>query len=167
MAPSGDKMRVCEDDQQIVFQVRGRGTMKQAPALRERAEQALADGVRRLHVDLRHCHYLDSTFLGSLLFLMRAVRKLEHAEFALVSPSAECRQLLQKMRLDSVHSMVELEELPEYLWTDLAEISDAECFDRCVVEAHRELADTPGGPDAMFAGLAKRLMDEWKAKRGS
>jgi anti-anti-sigma factor len=114
-----DKMCVCEDDQSIVFQVEGKGTMKQAPALRERAERALADGVRRLHVDLRRCHYMDSTFLGTLLLLMRAIRQLEHGEFALVSPSAECRQLLEKMRLDTVYSIVDLGELPAYLWTDL------------------------------------------------
>src|SRR5688572_32738183 len=119
MATSTDKMCVCEDEQSVVFQITGKGTMKQAPALRERAERALADGVRKLHVDLRHCSYMDSTFLGTLLLLMRAVRPLERGEFALVSPSAECRQLLAKMHLDSVYSFLDLEELPAYLWTDL------------------------------------------------
>lgn len=166
MATTTDKMCVCEDEQAIVFQVTGRGTMKQAPALRERAEKALADGVRRLHVDLRRCSYMDSTFLGTLLLLMRAVRQIEHGEFGLVSPSAECRQLLQKMHLDSVYSFLDLEELPAYLWTDLpAEFGDAQCFDRVVVQAHQELAATPGAPGAMFAELAQRLMQEWKAKQ--
>jgi anti-sigma B factor antagonist len=166
MQSAPDKMCVCEDDQSIVFQVEGRGTMKQAPALRARAERALADGVRRLHVDLRRCHYMDSTFLGTLLLLMRALRQSEHGEFGLVSPSVECRQLLEKMRLDTVYPMLDLEELPAYLWTDLpAELGDAECFDRVVVQAHQELAATPGAPCALFAELAKRLMQEWKLKR--
>jgi anti-anti-sigma factor len=161
-----DKMRVCEDDQCIVFQIEGRGTMQQAPALRGRAESALADGVRRLQVDLRRCHYMDSTFLGTLLLLMRAVSRLEQGEFALVCPSPECRQLLEKMQLVKVYSIVELEELPGYLWSDLpADLDNPDCFDRVVVEAHQELAATPGAPNAMFAALAKRLMDEWKAKQ--
>ncbi len=166
MQPAPDKMRVCEDDQCIVFQVEGRGTMKQAPALRERAERALADGVCRLQVDLRGCHYMDSTFLGTLLLLMRTVARLEQGEFALVSPSANCRQLMEKMQLMRVFSVVDLDELPVYLWSDLpADVDDSECFDRAVVEAHQELAATPGAPNAMFAELAKRLMQEWKAKR--
>jgi anti-anti-sigma factor len=166
MQPTPDTMRVCEDDQCIVFQIEGRGTMKQAPALRGRAESALADGVRRLQVDLRRCQYMDSTFLGTLLLLMREVGRREQGEFALVSPSPDCRQLLEKMQLARVYSIVELDELPAYLWSDLpADMDDSECFDRVVVEAHQELAATPGAPNAMFAALAKRLMDEWKAKR--
>jgi anti-anti-sigma factor len=165
MQSTPDKMRVCEDDQCIVFQIEGRGTMKQAPALRERAESAMADGVRRLHVDLRRCQYLDSTCLGTLLLLMRAVAR-EQGEFALVSPSADCRQLLEKMQLARVYSIVDLDELPAYLWTDLpCDVEDSDCFDRVVVQAHQELAATPGAPNAMFAALAQRLMQEWKEKR--
>jgi anti-anti-sigma regulatory factor len=158
-------MRVCEDDQSIVFQIEGRGTMKQAPALRARAETALADGVHRVQVDLRRCGYMDSTFLGTLLLLLRAVKGLEQGEFTLVSPSAECRQLLEKMQLARMYCMRDLEELPAYLWSDLPADSDEQDFDRVVVQAHQELAATPGAAGQMFAGLAERLMQEWKAKR--
>jgi hypothetical protein len=110
---------------------------------------------------------MDSTILGTLLLIMRTVGRLEQGEFALVCPSPDCRQLLEKMQLVKVYSIVDLDELPAYLWSDLpADMDDSECFDRVVVEAHQELAATPGAPNAMFAALAERLMQEWKAKRG-
>jgi len=40
-------------------------------ALRGYAEQAFAAGATGLRIDLRHCTYMDSTFLGTLLFLKR------------------------------------------------------------------------------------------------
>jgi anti-anti-sigma regulatory factor len=167
MQAIADRMRVCEDDRCIVLQVEGRGTMKQAPALRARAETALADGVCSVQVDLRRCGYMDSTFMGTLLLLMRAAAQLESCEFALVSPSADCRQLLQKMQLARIYKMVELEELPGYLWSDLPAEADEEEFDRVVVQAHQELAATPGAAGQIFSGLAERLMQEWKAKRAA
>jgi anti-anti-sigma factor len=158
-------MRVCEDDQGITFQIEGKGTMKQAPALRARAESALAEGVRRMHVDLRRCEYMDSTFLGTLLLLVRAVGQHEDGEFRLVSPSTACRQLLEKMQLARMYTMSDLDELPGYLWSDLPPDADSAEFDRVVVQAHQELAAMPGPTGAMFSALAERLMQEWKAKR--
>src|SRR5579862_6413419 len=80
-------LKVHCDDKTLTFQPDGRATMHQSLPLRQRAEQALAAGVQAVRVDLRRCTYMDSTFLGTLLFLYRTMAPKGPGAFALVSPS--------------------------------------------------------------------------------
>src|SRR3984893_13951711 len=100
MATQQGLVRVCRSCQTVTFQVVGWGRMYQSMPLRRLSEKYLAEGITRLHVDLRHCTYLDSTFLGTLLTLRRASKKCRQVEFYLVSPSAECCRLFQQMGVE-------------------------------------------------------------------
>src|SRR4051794_8466424 len=110
MASQG-MLRQHQDDSAVTFQADGRATMHHGLALRRAAEQALAQGATDVCVDLRRCSYMDSTFMGTLLFLQRALARAGRGRFALVAPSAACNQLIEQMGLADVYPVVDAEEL--------------------------------------------------------
>ncbi len=100
MATQQGSVRVCQDCRTVTFQVTGWGRMYQSMPLRRLGEKFLAEGVTSLRVDLRHCTYIDSTFLGTLLTLKRLSKKWSQAQFVLVSPSTECCRLFHQMGVE-------------------------------------------------------------------
>src|SRR5947209_1105922 len=117
-------VRVRQQEQILRFQLEGWARMGQALAVRRLAEQHLAAGATSLRVDLRQCTYMDSTFIGILLFLKRAVDRVPQVSFALVSPSQECRRLLQQMMLDKVFPLLTEDEPASNNWTILCAAPD-------------------------------------------
>src|SRR5436305_12510514 len=111
MAAQPGRVRVYQHDQAVAFQVEGQATMHHSPAVRRYAEQNLTVGTTALSVDLRRCSHMDSTFLGTLLFLKRLVERCDEGTFALISPSPQCRQLLREMGLEKIFAVVDGEEL--------------------------------------------------------
>ena len=151
-------VRVYRDGQTLIFQVEGRATMAHSPAVRRLAEQGLARGVKILRVDLRHSTYLDSTFLGTLLVLKRAMDRQELAEFTLVSPSPECQRLLEMMGLSSLFTSVAMEEpLTTPLVEFTGDFNDVAAFRHDVIQAHQELATLPGSAGAPFRAVTRCL----------
>ena len=86
MATPRGTIRVCQDCRTVTFQVVGWGRMYQSMPLRRLGEKLLTEGIDSFRVDLRHCTYIDSTFLGTLLTLKRVSKKGNQAQFVLVSP---------------------------------------------------------------------------------
>jgi len=159
-------VRVHRHGQTLTVQIEGRATMQQSPLVRRFAEYCLAHKTTVLHLDLRHCTSMDSTFLGTLLFLKRAVARQEQDEFALISPSPQCCRCLQQMGLDEFfHIMIEGE--PEAsVWTELkSEADDLTALKRNVVQAHQELARLTGPAGQPFRALAGDLTRELEAEQ--
>src|SRR4051794_22787763 len=149
-------VRVHRADQTVTFRVEDRATMAQSPALRRCAEQNLASGARVVHVDLRHCTYLDSTFLGTLLCLKRDMDRRGQGEFALVSPSPQCSRLFQQMGVVEIFPVVTADELPPGAWADLSGgADDVNALKGNVMQAHQELARLPGAAGAAFQGVVR------------
>lgn len=147
MSATDCTLRVCRQGQAVTFQVAGHARIPQALVLRKAGEQAIADGAAALQIDLHDCGYMDSTFIGTLLFLRgRSDRPVNHAVI-LMAPSPHCRQTLHQMGLDTIFAIHATEPgLPQECWTELpcgSDITDA-CKHR-IFEAHRELAGL-GGP---------------------
>jgi anti-anti-sigma factor len=130
--------------------------MYQSMPLRRLGEKFLAEGITSLRVDLRHCTYLDSTFLGTLLTLRRASKK-GHTDFILVSPSAECCRLFHQMGVDDCLPAISTPEQTGE-WTELpCEPPDADTFNRNVIQAHQELANLGGPAGEAFQAVARCL----------
>jgi anti-anti-sigma factor len=158
MAAAPDSILVHRNDQTVTFRVTGEATMFRSMPLRRFAEQCLAGGAHLLRIDLRHCTYMDSTFLGTLLFLKRAVECRGQGGLALVSPSAFCRQLLKQMNLEDFYPVVTEEELSAISWTELdCGVKDVNTFKRTVVQAHQELACLPGPGGEPFREVVRVL----------
>jgi anti-anti-sigma factor len=161
MAASQGRVRANRHDDRITFQVEGQGDMRLCPALRRFAEQGLAEGVTAVRIDLRPCTYLDSTFVGTLLRLKRAVARQGPGEFALVAPSPECCRLLHQMGLEQVLPSVAADELPADGWVELpGEAEDVRACQGDMVQAHQELARLDGPAGEPFRWLAGRLEEE-------
>src|SRR5262245_16667130 len=112
MAASTDNLRVRQHDQAITFLMEGDGRMAHGLAMRRFVAKALAGGAQSLRVDLRRCTYMDSTFLGTLLYLHHTLQRRKSGEFALVSPSPACLRLFQQMGLEDAYTVVTADELP-------------------------------------------------------
>jgi anti-anti-sigma factor len=156
MATATSIVRFHQQDRTITFQVQGRATMNHSLPMRRCGERALEAGVNRICVDLRDCTYMDSTFLGTLLTLKKAVARSCNGELVLMAPSVPCCRILQQMGLLEVLPMEAIEIEPTAAWTELApENPDAGSFKRNIAQAHEELASLPGPAGEQFKAVAR------------
>jgi anti-anti-sigma factor len=157
MATPRGTIRVCQDCRTVTFQVVGWGRMYQSMPLRRLGEKLLTEGIDSFRVDLRHCTYIDSTFLGTLLTLKRVSKKGNQAQFVLVSPSAECCRLFHQMGVEDCLPTISAPESAGE-WTELAcEPEDVDAFNRNVIQAHQELANLGGTAGQAFQAVARCL----------
>jgi anti-anti-sigma factor len=166
MATQQGLVRVHWQEQTVTFLVEGRVTMVQSQPLRRVAEQSLADGSRHVCIDLRHCTHMDSTFLGTLLFLKRTVDRRDHGDFNLVCPSPQCGAILDQMGLTGVFPLTTADELPAAACAELpGDLQDACAFKRNVLQAHQELASLPGPAGDQFRDMMRCLANDPEARR--
>jgi anti-anti-sigma factor len=157
IAQTEGAVRVHQEGPTVTFQVVGWGRMHQSMPVRRYSDQCLSAGATTLRVDLRHCTYVDSTFLGTLLLLRRNTLRRPGCQFLLVSPSEECRRLFKQMGVEDCLPAVTGAETPAEKWTDLACDESVDTFNRNVVQAHQELANLGGPTGKAFRGVARCL----------
>jgi anti-sigma B factor antagonist len=147
-------------DDTVTFRVEGRGTMTQSLPMRRCAERCMAGGARQVRVDLRDCTYMDSTFLGTLLTLKKALDRTQ-GKLTLVMPSVSCDRILQQMGLGDVLPAESADIDPSAAWLDVAacEADDPTSFRRNVTQAHEELARLPGPAGEQFKAVMRCLED--------
>src|SRR4051812_13191940 len=112
-------IQVHQHDHTVTFRVQGRVTMPHSVPLRKYGERALAGEATSLHVDLRGCAYMDSTFLGTLLTLRNAVARKGQGDFLVISPSEGCAKLLHQMGLTGLLLTREEAVDPDATWSEL------------------------------------------------
>jgi anti-anti-sigma factor len=143
-------------DKVVHFRVEGRGTMAVAPSFRHFAEACLAKGFASYRIDLRHCTFMDSTFLGTLLSLQGYVARLNTGSLTLVSPSAACAKGLEQMGLTAMLSTESADEIENVEWLHVPPApADGGTFRRTVEEAHEELAALPGPAGESFRAVVE------------
>jgi anti-anti-sigma regulatory factor len=172
MGAPQDVIQCRQDGPTLTFRVQGCGTMAQALAVRRVAEQGLAAGVTALRVELHGCTHLDSTFLGTLLLLLkRATGRCGAGGFALVSPSTACERLFRQMGAADLFPTAAEAAAPGP-WAELTRTDPAgggpgevAAFKCNVVQAHQELADLPGPAGEAFRPFVGRLARELDAEK--
>jgi anti-sigma B factor antagonist len=157
IASQTSTVRLHREQNSVTFQVTGWGRMHQSMPIRRYCEQYLGEGVRTFRIDLRHCTYIDSTFLGTLLLLRRNFTRRPNCQFVLVSPSEECRRLFKQMGVEECLPAVTDTEPAADAWTELPCEENVEAFNRNVVQAHQELANLGGPTGERFEGVARCL----------
>jgi anti-anti-sigma factor len=159
-------VRVRQQEGTVTFQVEGRSTVTQSLSFRRCAEQCLENGATAVRVDLRRCVYMDSTFIGTLLFLMRAMDRQCQNGFTLVAPAPECLQILQQMKMDRVFPINSDADPGPDSWTQLPTNPDDPCmFKRNVVQDHEELATLPGPAGEPFREVVRCLARERETEK--
>jgi anti-anti-sigma factor len=158
MATPQGVVRVHPAGEAITFLVEGKATMTQSASFRRCAERFLAGGGRAVRVDLRHCTYMDSTFVGTLLCLKRDIDRRKQGELALVCPSPPCGELLRQMGLHAILPVVTADEPAAGDWTELPNgCEDVQTFKNTVTQAHQELAALPGPAGEVFNKVARSI----------
>lgn len=92
------------DVDDVIVEVRGELDVATAPSLQDVLDQLMAEGARRVVVDLAEAPFVDSTGLGALLtahLRMRAHR----GELVLTNPTPAARRLLELTALDHVFTL--------------------------------------------------------------
>jgi anti-anti-sigma regulatory factor len=159
----GSMLRVGRTASGFLVQVEGKGTLWESPALKEFAVQSL-DGQRgpsTVVVDLSHCDYLDSTFLGCLLTLHRKYNRTPPHRFQVAASHDKCQKLLAANHLSQLLDVTEV--CPEPI-TDVMEVSrpilPTHDLGRHVMECHRRLAELGGPQEASFRSIVDQLAHE-------
>lgn len=125
--------------------------------MRRHAEKGLAAGTAEVRVDLGNCTYMDSTFIGTLLYLRQILGRRGQGALTLIAPSSACRELLCQLGVEDVFPVVDAEQSTTE-WVDVcAELGDPDCFQRGVVQAHEELANLPGPTGETFRAVMRTL----------
>lgn len=159
MAPATCVIRYNQQGHTLTFRVEGRATMAYGLPVRRLGERGIVGGATRLHFDLHDCSYMDSTFLGTLLTLKKALDRAG-GQLTLVAPSLACSRILQQMGLGEMLPTSAAEAEPLGGWTELsAGNDDVGSFKRNVVQAHEELAALPGKSGEEFKQVV-RVMEQ-------
>lgn len=150
----------------IVLQLSGRVTAEFCPALRSYCAEEGAPAPAAVVVHLQDVEHFDSTFLGTLLCLRG---RFGEDRIALVSPNSECLAGLKRMGAHLLFPIRD-EPSPENIeWTNLSDRITARNsydFHQNVVEAHLELARTPGPMQQIYEPIARQAEREFAQRYG-
>ena len=156
-------LRVGRTASGFLVRVEGRGTMSESPALQEFAVQSL-DGPSApstVVVDLSHCDYLDSTFLGCLVHLHRHYNRTSPHRFLVAASRDQRQKLLAPTHLIQVLDLTEVcpEPVGDVLEVPRPSLPGAD-LGRHVMECHARLAELGGSRAAAFRSIADQLARE-------
>jgi len=146
-----------------VVRVDGRGTLRESPAIQEFARYFLeqAEISEVFVIDLAGCDYLDSTFLGFLVWLHGRYNRTQPHRFLVAASDDQCQRLLAPSRLNQLLNITEqspdlVVEPLEFRGHELA----SRDLGRHVMECHRQLAEQEGPQQSAFRAIADRLAGE-------
>ncbi len=171
MGVEQDAMMVAMQAPRAVVIVRGRGTFKAAPALKQFGLAAMEAGCTLLLLDMRECIGLDSTFMGVMGGLAVRLRKDKGGELAMVNLSVKNKALLSTLGLDRCVKTEGAEgELAAFLGNvELAKL-DATAAPRNVttqtmLDAHHDLVSISPDNLAKFKDVLAYLQEETQRDR--
>jgi anti-anti-sigma regulatory factor len=166
----GSMLRVGRTASGFLVQVEGRGLCGDSPALHEFAVQSLDDqrGSNTLIVDLSHCDYLDSTFLGCLVGLHQKYNRTSPHRFTVGASYDKSKRLFGPTRLNLLLDVTET--FPEQI-DNLVELSrpilTTVDLGQHVMECHRRLAELGGARAQSFKSVADQLALELQETSGA
>jgi anti-anti-sigma regulatory factor len=154
------KIMVARFADGVSVHLEGAGTMAESPLVNAFAEEVMRDRTQRVIVDLAGCTYLDSTFLGGLVSLMK-----RHGEqrFAIYAPADQRRLLFSVSRLDQLLPFV-TDPPPaageQDLSLEVVPHASKEELGQYIVDCHRRLAELGGAEAQDFSRVADALENE-------
>jgi hypothetical protein len=136
--------------------------MVESPTVRETVSHCLKQRPpRRVHVDLSDCHYLDSTFMGALIWLHKNAGEAIPDRLLFVADASKSHQLFSHSLLDRVLNVVPTcpPAIQEFVEISIADL-DRDEFGRHIEECHRKLAELGGKDAGRFEKIADRIRGE-------
>ncbi len=163
VSAAGSMLRGGRTASGVLVHVEGHGTLNESPALREFAVQSLESqfGTGTLVIDLSHCDYLDSTFLGCLAGLHRRYNRTVPHRFVVAASYDQSQRLLRPTHLDQVLDVTDVYPEPIGETVELTgPMLSTPDLGRHIMECHRRLAELGGPRAASFQSVADQLARE-------
>jgi anti-anti-sigma factor len=154
------KITVARFAQGVAVQVDGAGTMAESQVVYAFAEEILKTTTQQVIVNLAACTYLDSTFLGGLVGLLKR-HGSEPGRFAIYAPAPRRQSLFGVSRLDKILPVEA--DLPLEARTQMSRDE----LGRYIADCHRRLAELGGDQAQDFGRVADALEGELEGRRRS
>jgi anti-sigma B factor antagonist len=161
------KITVARFAQGVAVQVEGAGTMAESPVVYAFAEEILKTTSQRVIVNLAACSYLDSTFLGGLVGLLKR-HGGDSSRFAIYAPAPRRQNLFAVSRLDKILPFVDvLPPIEAALPLEARSQMSRDELGHYIVDCHRRLAELGGDQAQDFGRVADALEGELEGRRRS
>ena len=144
-------------DDGFVMRIVGRGTFTESPVFREFVARCLdMESGPHVVIDITQCDYLDSTFMGCLIWLHKYAESGSRLKF--YATPEKTRELFSFCMLDRVLNIVDARPEPtdEFLVLTMVDIESSE-LGRHIAECHQRLAELGSKEAAKFRSIADRL----------
>lgn len=144
----------------ILIRIVGRGTFAESPAFKEFVRRCLdSEGHPKVVIDVSRCEYLDSTFMGCLIWLHKLVEPDARLQF--FGPPAKLRDLFAFCLLDRVLNITQdcPAAVDEFVVLTMVDIEQQE-LGRHIAECHQRLAALGTKEAARMQSVADRLSQE-------
>jgi anti-anti-sigma regulatory factor len=143
----------------LVIRIVGRGTMQESLAFRAAVEHSPLAAV--VVFDATYCDYVDSTFLGCLIWMKKACEQSPGRKFVIAASDATRVKLFSTSSLHGYFDFVDAcpEALDNFVAIDVEQLDPQE-LGRHVMRCHELLADMGGGDAKAFKAVADRLAKE-------
>lgn len=171
-APDGpDALLVATHQSVALINVKGRGSFKNGPALKQFASSAIGEGCNQFVIDMAGCRGMDSTFMGVLAGIALRLRREAGGRVVIINLSAVNRNLLETLGLDRVIAIHEAGIPDATLRQDLAALSEAYRLDTAADErftletmltAHRDLVRADAANFPKFQNVIEYLGKDLK-----
>ena len=156
-----DYVEVARAGQTIIVRVNGLGNMANALPFWDLAEQELEKGADTFAVDLFACTGMDSTFMGTIVGVARALGELERGKLTVLNPSQVCASLLEMVGADRFVEISNLSLEPELEMQRLPNVrGSVEARLRLIRRAHERLVEIDKRNQEKFGPFLKALVAE-------
>jgi anti-anti-sigma regulatory factor len=143
----------------IVLRIVGRGTMTESPAFRAAFEHGPAAGI--VVFDATRCDYVDSTFLGCLIWMKKACERSAERSFVIAASDSTRIKLFSTSSLSGYFNFIDAcpKTVDTFVKIDVGKLHPEE-LGRHVMHCHELLADMGGDKPQAFKAVADRLAQE-------
>ena len=157
MMPTEFRIGRCANG--LVISIVGRGTMQESLAFRAAVEHPTTAAV--VVFDARQCDYVDSTFLGCLIWMKKACERSPGRQFVIAASKATRIKLFSLSSLSGYFDFVDdcPEPVDKFVAIDVEKVTSEE-LGRHVMRCHELLADMGGDQACAFKAVAERLAKE-------
>lgn len=159
---------ISNDD--VIVIVNGDATMKISHILKKFMMDLMEESEghqRNFKIDLRNCHYMDSTFTGILIILEKYAKRKLDDRFEIVNPSKFCYNVLDTMGLIPLFKITNEEKDYEGVAVQLKPFHIQKLEEAIIMYlAHKELSNINENNKEEFKDVQKFLKDHIETETG-
>ena len=148
---------IGEQEAVTLVRVEGRGTHQNSHFLKQYLLQCLDENRHLFQIDLSHCTYMDSTFLGMLAGIGSKVKESSLPTIKLLNTTERVLGMIQGLGIDHLFQMIHEERVSVPLNKLHGEEISKETKSREMLEAHEKLVSISQANEAKFRDVIELL----------